>query len=59
MTVAVGSLTGAVMLLVCPFAGAGRSRLVVLGLPSLGNDWRDVARDDASAAITFSRLNLG
>jgi hypothetical protein len=31
---------------------------VALVLPSQGDDWKDVARDDASAAITFSRLCL-
>lgn len=32
---------------------------VSLGLPAESDDWQNVARDDASAAITFARLNLG
>jgi tetratricopeptide (TPR) repeat protein len=40
-----------------------RSRLlrwmVALALPWQSDDWRELTRDDASAAITFSRLNLG
>jgi tetratricopeptide (TPR) repeat protein len=30
-----------------------------LALPSTGDDWRDLTRDDASAAITFSQIELG
>jgi hypothetical protein len=33
--------------------------MVTLGFPSSGDDWKNVAQDDASAAITFSVLRLG
>jgi len=32
--------------------------LVALALPSRGDNWKDVEQDDATAAITFSSLNL-
>lgn len=32
--------------------------VVVLAFPLRGDDWKDVACDDANAAITFSRLSL-